>query len=78
MIVLREFQVDMIQECRQAIMAGHRAICLVASTGAGKTVIGRIGTCLGNNQGNISEMDNGRDAGGGRAMTILSIWLSLL
>jgi superfamily II DNA or RNA helicase len=40
MIVLREFQVDMIQECRQAIMAGHRAICLVASTGAGKTVIG--------------------------------------
>lgn len=40
MIELRPFQVDVIQECREAIARGFRSLCLVAPTGAGKTVIG--------------------------------------
>lgn len=40
MIELYPFQEVAIEECRQAIRAGHRSILLVAPTGAGKTVIG--------------------------------------
>lgn len=40
MIELWPFQQEVISECRQAVAAGYRSICIVASTGAGKTVIG--------------------------------------
>lgn len=40
MITLWDFQVETIEEAREAIRAGHRSLLIVASTGAGKTVIG--------------------------------------
>jgi superfamily II DNA or RNA helicase len=37
---LRDYQIDAIEQIRNAIRAGYRRICLVAPTGSGKTKIG--------------------------------------
>jgi DNA repair protein RadD len=42
---LREYQARAITDTRKAYQAGHRAICIVAPTGAGKTVIGSTIAC---------------------------------
>lgn len=39
MIQLRDYQKSVIEECRQRMLAGVSLICLVAPTGAGKTII---------------------------------------
>jgi superfamily II DNA or RNA helicase len=39
-MMLREYQVRAIERARDAVRAGARAICIVAPTGAGKTMIG--------------------------------------
>jgi DNA repair protein RadD len=39
MIVLRDYQNDVIEKCEQQIAAGVKRICIVAPTGSGKTVI---------------------------------------
>ena len=36
---LRPYQADIIQQCRQRLLSGFSKICLVAPTGAGKTII---------------------------------------
>ena len=36
---LRPYQLDVINQCRQKLVAGVSKICLVAPTGSGKTVI---------------------------------------
>src|SRR5262245_43276287 len=36
---LRQYQVDAIAQCRQQLASGKNAICLVAPTGSGKTII---------------------------------------
>ena len=36
---LRPYQVEVIQQCRQQLTVGKNKICLVAPTGAGKTII---------------------------------------
>ncbi len=38
-MILRQYQVDALEDVRQAMLAGHRRIVLVAPTGAGKTTI---------------------------------------
>lgn len=39
MIELRPYQADLVDKTREAMLAGHRSILLVAPTGAGKTVM---------------------------------------
>ena len=36
---LRPYQLDVISQCRQRLLSGVSKICLVAPTGAGKTII---------------------------------------